>query len=98
MRNTFVRIVKSNDCDQCKLYLPRLDKQGFVYETYDGDAAENQVQLDKWNIEQFPVIQIISRVDGDTGDARVEYQFPPGKTLAPATIESMRSSIQKRLS
>lgn len=90
-----MRIVKSNDCDQCKLYLPRLDKQHFVYETYDGDAPENQAQLDKWNIEIFPVVQIISR--DEDGDTRVEYQFPPGKTLAPATIESMRSVIQKRL-
>ena len=65
-----VRIIKSEHCPFCKQYLKKLDDVGFEYETYDGDAEKNDTQLDEWDVDEMPVIQIIN----DKGD--LIYQLP----------------------
>lgn len=94
MKEIVVRIIKSKDCTNCQSYLPRLDKQGYAYEVYDGDAPENQEELDKWGVEEFPVIQLISR--DDTGTVQIEYQWPPGKMLAPRFIDVQKELIKRK--
>ena len=91
-----VRIIKSNDCLICAGYIPRLQKQGYEFEIYDGEDPVNDAQLDEWKIDIFPVVQIISR---DTNDkVTVEHQFAPGKTFGPKLIDAMKSQVEKRLS
>lgn len=86
-----VRIIKSENCDNCKLYLPRLDAQGFEYISFDGDDSKVQGLLDEWKIDQFPVVQIIN---SDTNN--VEYQFPPGKMVSPKVIDMVKSNLIKK--
>lgn len=94
MKDIFVRIIKSNDCTNCQSYLPRLDKQGYTYEVYDGDAPENQDELDKWGVDEFPVIQLISR--DDDGDVQIEYQWAPGKMISPRFIDVQKELIKRK--
>ncbi len=89
-----VRIVKSDDCLICASYIPRLQKQGYEFEIYDGDAPQNEKQLDEWKIDEFPVVQIVYR-DGD--NEVVKHQFPPGKTYAPRLIDMKKQQIEGSL-
>ncbi len=83
-----VRIIKTEDCQICQEYLPRLDKIGFEYETYDADDPVNDAELDKWGIDDLPVIQLI---DGDL----VRHQFPPRATLSPRMLNFKIEEIQR---
>lgn len=67
-----IRVIKGDDCDVCKIYLPKLKEWGFEYETLNADDPELQTELDLWRIDDLPVLQV---VDGSI----VKYQFPPGK-------------------
>lgn len=91
MKDIFVRIVKSNECDNCKIYIPRLQKQGFSFEIYDGDAPDNQKSLDAWHINEFPVVQIVSK--DVNGVLMIEHQFPPGHMPAPRIINFKKEQI-----
>ena len=67
-----IRIIKSSDCEKCKSYFNKLDKFGFTeYDIYDADEPKNQKQLDEWNIEEMPVIQVY-----DPSTDKVYYTFP----------------------
>lgn len=94
MREVFVRIIKSENCSNCQSYLPRLNKQGYKYEVYDGDASENQGELDKWGIDEFPVIQIVSR--DEDGNVEVEHQWAPGKMLASRFIDVQKELVERK--
>lgn len=87
------RIIKSEHCAFCKTYLPRLQKQNYPFEIYDGDDPNNSAELDAWLIDQFPVVQIIERQTD--GTVKVLHQFPPG-SLAPRHIEYKKQEIEKR--
>lgn len=83
------RILKSDDCPKCRVYLSQLEKQKYQYEVYDGDAIENQKQLDEWKVNTFPVVQIID----DNG--KVLYQFLPGN-ISPRVIEFKKAQLEKK--
>jgi len=87
-----VRIVKSNDCPICASYIPRLQKQGYKFDLYDGDAPQNEKQLDEWKIDKFPVVQIVYR---DGKNEVVKYQFPAGKTYAPRFIDMKKQQFER---
>jgi len=80
-----VRIIKSEDCPHCKVYIPRVQSSGLSIELFDGDADENQDLLDEWKIgmvdgaRAYPVVQIIS------DEGKVLHQFPVG-TFSPRAI------------
>lgn len=76
-----VRIIKSEDCPICRSYIRRLNKENFQFELMDGDADENQDFLDEWNVEEYPVVQILN----DNGD--VLHSFPKG-TWSPRAIRA----------
>ena len=82
-----VRIVKSENCKLCQIYIASLKKQNFDFDIYDGDAEENQKQLDEWKVFEFPVVQI---VDGDA----ILYQFPHGNFKIKSIMHKM-SQLQK---
>lgn len=84
-----VRVIVSKNCKVCKVYLPRLDKVNYSYETYDGDAKENQRQLDEWKIVEFPVVQIVD------ADGNLLHQFPKGP-LAPRAIDYKMAQLAKK--
>jgi len=86
-----VRIIASKTCEKCKHYMHRLRKQGFGFEFYDGDADENQDQLDEWLVEDFPVVQIVEEVEGVD---LVRYQCAPG-TFSPRFLNRKIKEIQK---
>jgi len=90
----FVRIIKSTECDRCATYIPRLQKQGYEFELYDGDDPKNEKELDEWDVDQFPVIQIVSE---DNGYISVEYQYAPGTTLAAKFIDIKKHEIENKL-
>lgn len=94
MKKVSVRIVKSEDCENCKTYLPRMRKQGYQFEVYDGDADENQDELDHWKVDVFPVVQIISR--DEDGKVEVEFQFPPGKMPVARMIDPIKERVEKK--
>lgn len=95
MKRLFVRIVKSESCLTCQEWLPRLDKQGYSYEVYDGDADENQNELDAWGVNVFPVIQIISRDDDD--NVEVEHQWEPGKVMGTRWIDIKKKELERKI-
>lgn len=68
-----VRVITSEECPKCKSYKEELDAAKFSYTVFDADAEENQDQLDKWYIDDMPVVQIVD----ESGNVKV--QFPPGK-------------------
>jgi len=76
-----VRVITAKDCPKCRMYVRNLVTVKFAYEIYDGDAEENQEQLDAWKVEEFPVIQLLDN------DGKLHYQFPPG-AVAPRVIEA----------
>jgi len=82
-----VRIIKTQECSICEMWLPRLDQQGFLYETFDADALGNQKQLDEWKIDDLPVVQIVNRANDDT--ETVKYQFAPGSWSVRAIKHKM---------
>lgn len=94
MRNIKVRIIKSEHCDTCKSYLPRLQKLGYAFEVYDGDAVDHQKQLDEWKITEFPVVQILSITE--SGEAEVEHQFQQGKSWRIQDIDFMKDKIRRK--
>lgn len=84
-----VRIIKSNNCNDCKLYLARLNKLGFVYETMDGDDLNLKDQMDAWKIDKMPVVQIIN----DNGE--MVDQLPPG-SFSVAFIQDRIRKIEAK--
>ncbi len=66
------RIITQEDCQKCKLYLRTLRDQGIKFEIYKSEDPGHQENLDKWKIEDMPVVQIIDDSD------KVLHQFPPG--------------------
>ncbi len=58
-----VRVIVADDCNKCKFYKKMLTKQGVKFETYDARVSEHQKELDNWNINDLPRVQII---DDDT--------------------------------
>lgn len=82
-----VRIIKSDDCPVCKNYIRRLKKENFEFELMDGDEEENQDFLDEWNVEEYPVVQILN----DNGD--VLHSFPKG-TWSPRAIKAKAKGLQ----
>jgi glutaredoxin len=74
-----IRIIKSENCPICKSYVSRLQAQNFSFVTYDGDSKDNSDQLDKWNVNSFPVVQIV-----DNGN--VVYQYQNEATPSPDAL------------
>jgi len=68
------RVIKSQGCFKCKIYLKQLKKQNYDFIIYDADNKANEKQLDAWKINAMPVVQIVD----DEADFKVLYQFPPG--------------------
>ena len=66
------RIIGSRDCPKCAIMKSICEKYKISYEMYDADVQENQKQLDEWNIEEMPVIQIIDEF------GKKLHQFMPG--------------------
>lgn len=83
-----VRIIKSDDCPTCRVYIRRLQKEKFAFELMDGDADENQDFLDEWNVDEYPVVQILS----DDGD--VLHSFAKG-TWSPRAIQAKMKGLVK---
>lgn len=83
-----VRIIKSETCNQCRVYMKRLQKNNFQFETLDGDDPKFKEQLDAWKIDKYPVVQIIDK------DDNVLWQFPSG-TFSIFTINSKIKEMQK---
>lgn len=88
--NIAVRIIKSEECAQCKAYIKELDKIGFEYILYDGDAEKNQTQLDTWHVDEFPVVHII---DKDTG--QILHAFGHGRITVFA-LKMKMEQIKRR--
>lgn len=66
------RIITKEDCQKCKLYLRTLRDQGIKFEIYKSEDPGHQENLDKWRIEDMPVVQIIDESD------KILHQFPHG--------------------
>ncbi len=77
------RIIKSETCPRCKLYLKQLTQQRVEFLIYDADAEENQKQLDAWRISSMPVVQIVD-VKEDGSQELIE-QMPAGR-IKPRTL------------
>lgn len=86
--NLFIRIIKRQNCPICEPYLPRLTAAGVEFSIYDADATENQDELDKWNIDELPVVQITDE------NNNVKFQFPPG-TFSPRNLNYKMQEIAK---
>lgn len=84
-----VRIIMSDECPHCVKYGPRLTAQGFQYERYDADDPNNKEQLDKWNISDLPVVQIVGE------DGSLLWQFPFGM-YSPDSIRIQMQILQQQ--
>ena len=86
------RIIKSNTCKKCIFYIPQLQQQGYQFDIYDGDAPENQKQLDEWRITEFPIVQIV-----DENNNLIEqcYPGPIAGRLILAKIKHLESQRLK---
>jgi len=79
------RIIKSESCARCKIYLKTLVKQQYEHLIYDADLKENQQELDSWKISMMPVVQIVDVKDDGTQE--MVFQFQPGQ-WAPRYIDN----------
>ncbi len=68
-----IRVIESIDCWKCKAFLKGLDQQGVAYKKYSADDSKNEAQLDAWNIDDLPVVQLI-----EPNTNEVKWTFPPG--------------------
>ena len=84
-----VRIIKTEKCSDCRAYIKRLDKVGFVYESMDGNDQRFSKELDEWKIDKMPVVQILS----DSGE--LLFQFPPG-SFSPLFINNKIKELEKK--
>ncbi len=85
-----MRIIKSEICPECKAYIKMLDQANFPYVLYDGDAEENEDQLDAWHIFDFPVVHII---DKDTG--KLMHAFQKG-SISIFALRMKMAEIKRR--
>lgn len=84
-----VRIIKTEKCSDCRLYIKQLDTVGFVYESMDGNDPQFSKEMDEWKIDKMPVVQILS----DSGE--LLYQFPPG-SFPPMFINKKIKELEKK--
>ena len=85
-----VRIISKEQCPVCQDYLSRLKYcKDFEFEVYDADDPEHQEQLDKWDIIEMPVVQIIS----DEGE--LVHQFLPGG-ISPRSLNHFISKLSTK--
>lgn len=89
MSEFYIRIIKSNNCWICKKYITQMEKTGLQFELFDGDALENSPLLDKWNVNAFPVVQILDK------NKDVVYQFPQG-SFSSRSINFKIDEISKK--
>lgn len=85
-----IRIIKKEGCVKCKTFIERLSiDKSFEFEVMDADEPTLQTQMDQWNIDEVPVVQIF---DNDTKS--IVFQFPPG-TFNKETILKKRDLLTK---
>ncbi len=86
------RIIKSVNCDRCRIYLKTLNAQNYEHIIYDADLSENTKELDSWKINAMPVVQIVDVKDDGTQE--MIYQFSPGE-YSPRTINGQIKALNK---
>lgn len=84
-----VRIIKSESCPICKSYITRLQAQNFAFDTYDGDDKANSEQLDQWNVDSFPVVQILD-------ENKVVYQYQNEATPSPDALKRKITQLENK--
>ena len=71
------RMISSNTCPKCKHFHKSLTYYKIGFTVYDADDPKNEKQLDKWNIDDMPVMQIIDTRKSLGED--VVFQFGVGE-------------------
>lgn len=86
------RIIKSINCDRCRIYLKQLAAQKYEHLIYDADLPENTKELDGWKINVMPVIQIVDVKEDGTQET--VHQFPPGP-YSPRIVDAKIKALNK---